>query len=292
MTSTFRSSDILQQMDFAMIGTHFASGPLQIDQDFAGISGVHFNGSGSQQQYANDGEVTLQPNGMPPSWQSIAAPGSTVADYLSHLPATLTLHHFLKYSGEAVCKDARDETKPPKKRKKQGRQVNASAAAAAASSDRCPSTTTTTTASSSSSPSQVKPKPGQIRITSCADGTTMFGCPECRAEYLDKHLLEEHLGTHATERRFVCDICGAGLKRKDHLTRHRQSHSSERPYACTVCGKAFKRKEQLTLHKVVHTGEKRHACIECGRAFYRKDHLRKHARSHAARRDKSGGQTC
>lgn len=267
MTSIFRSSDILQQMDFAMIGTHFASGPLQIDQDFAGVSGIHFNGNNGSHQYSNDGEIT-QPNGMPPSWQSIAAPGSTVADYLSHLPATLTLHHFLKYSGENV-KD-KEESKP-KRRKKTEKPAN--------------------TNRYTLTPPQLKPKPGQIRITNCADGTTMFGCPECQAEYLDKHLLEEHLSTHATERRFVCDICGAGLKRKDHLTRHRQSHSSERPFACTVCAKAFKRKEQLTLHKVVHTGEKRHACIECGRAFYRKDHLRKHARSHAARRDKSG-QTC
>lgn len=256
-------------MDFAMIGTHFASGPLQIDQEFPGIGGIHFSGtSGSHPFTSNDGEVTL-PNGMPPSWQSIAAPGSTVADYLSHLPATLTLHHFLKYSGDSIKEKEEPKTKKRKKTEKQQSNTN-----------RC----------SLTSP-QFKPKPGQIRITNCADGTTMFGCPECQAEYLDKHLLEEHLGSHATERRFVCDICGAGLKRKDHLTRHRQSHSSERPFACTICGKAFKRKEQLTLHRVVHTGEKRHACIECGRAFYRKDHLRKHARSHAARRDKSG-QAC
>lgn len=272
MTSTFRSSDILQQMDFAMIGTHFASGPLQMDQDFTGLNGAHYNG-----HYSSDGETGVAAaNAMPPSWQSIAAPGSTVADYLSHLPATLTLHHFLKYSGDG----AKDKAEPKPKRRKKTENCK-QAIAAAADGDQCAAT----------SAPRFKPRPGQIRITNCADGTTVFGCPECQAEYLDKHLLEEHLGSHATERRFVCDICGAGLKRKDHLTRHRQSHSSERPFACTVCGKAFKRKEQLTLHKVVHTGEKRHACVECGRAFYRKDHLRKHARSHAARRDKSG-QTC
>lgn len=265
MTSTFRTSDILQQMDLAMLGTHFASGPLQFDPDF-GIGNGHFISNGIHLQ--NDTDQGNQPSGLPPSWQSIAAPGSTVADYLSHLPATLTLHHFLKYSGELKVKE---EVKP-KKRKKTDKQIIISKSSQALN-------------------QQLKSKPGQIRITYCSDGTTMFGCPECQAEYLDKHLLEEHLTSHATERRFVCDICGAGLKRKDHLTRHRQSHSSERPYACTVCGKAFKRKEQLTLHKVVHTGEKRHACTECGRAFYRKDHLRKHARSHAARRDKSG-QSC
>ncbi|XP_050432003.1 gastrula zinc finger protein XlCGF7.1-like [Adelges cooleyi] len=267
MTSTFRSSDILQQMDFAMLGTHFASGPI-LDQDFGSMGNGHFISNGAHFQ-SDSSDLGSQLGGLPSSWQSIATPGSTVADYLSHLPATLTLHHFLKYSGE---NSKEKEDLKPKKRKKSEKQTG----------------TTKKYSQAPTQQQQYKQKPGQIRITKCADGTTTFGCPECQAEYLDKHLLEEHLGSHATERRFVCDICGAGLKRKDHLTRHRQSHSSERPYACTICGKAFKRKEQLTLHRVVHTGEKRHACLECGRAFYRKDHLRKHARSHATRRDKSG----
>lgn len=45
---------------------------------------------------------------MPASWQSLAAPGSAVADYLSHLPAStlpLSLHHFLKYSADTIKKD-------------------------------------------------------------------------------------------------------------------------------------------------------------------------------------------
>jgi len=286
MASTFRSSDILQQMDFAMIGTHFASGPFQMDQaDFNGTSGV-LHDSQQQQQYSHDdggGEVTPGSNGMPASWQSIAAPGSTVADYLSHLPATLTLHHFLKYSGngETAAREKDDAAKKPKKRKK------TAAKRTEADSDN--------NAPSRSAVPQTKTLPPKIRVTNCNDGTTMYGCPECPAEFLDKYLLGEHITSHPipveVERRYVCDICNARLKRKDHLTRHRLSHSSERPFACTVCSKAFKRKEQLNLHQVVHTGEKRHACIECGRAFYRKDHLRKHAKSHAARRDKSG-QTC
>ena len=49
------------------------------------------------------------PAAMPPSWQSLATPGSTVADYLSHLPAStlpLSLHHFLKYSAESIKKES------------------------------------------------------------------------------------------------------------------------------------------------------------------------------------------
>lgn len=218
-----------------------------------------------------------QPPGMPPTWQSIATPGSTVADYLSHLPAStlpLSLHHFLKYSAESIKKDAETTidqplphhqplgpgpTSPAKKKKK--KKVNKE--------------------------KKPRPKPGEIRLTTALDGSTLYCCPECHMAYPDKSLLEQHLLGHTMERRFFCDICGAGLKRKDHLTRHKQSHNPDRPFVCTVCMKAFKRKEQLTLHFVIHSGEKRHVCPECGKGFYRKDHLRKHTRSHIARRVKA-----
>uniref|UniRef100_A0A182SUB6 C2H2-type domain-containing protein n=1 Tax=Anopheles maculatus TaxID=74869 RepID=A0A182SUB6_9DIPT len=105
--------------------------------------------------------------------------------------------------------------------------------------------------------------------------------------YPERGLIEQHVISHAVERRFVCDICNAALKRKDHLTRHKLSHIPDRPHICSICLKSFKRKEQLTLHIVIHTGEKKHICGECGKGFYRKDHLRKHTRSHIARRVKS-----
>ncbi|GBP75184.1 Zinc finger protein 484 [Eumeta japonica] len=132
-----------------------------------------------------------------------------------------------------------------------------------------------------------RPKPGEIRLTTALDGSTLYCCPECHMAYPERGLLDQHLVGHTMERRFICDICNAALKRKDHLTRHKQSHNPERPHACSVCLKAFKRKEQLTLHFVIHSGEKRHVCNECGKGFYRKDHLRKHTRSHIARRVKA-----
>lgn len=204
-----------------------------------------------------------QQPGMPPSWQSIATPGSTVADYLSHLPAStlpISLHHFLKYSAETIGLKKDVETSidnvtsnhhqqqqqqqqpsglqlPVKKKKK--KKVNKE--------------------------KKPRPKPGEIRLTTALDGSTLYCCPECHMAYPDKNLLEQHLLGHTMERRFFCDICGAGLKRKDHLTRHKQSHNPDRPFVCTVCMKAFKRKEQLTLHFVIHSGEKRHVCPECGK---------------------------
>ncbi|XP_062565707.1 zinc finger imprinted 3 [Armigeres subalbatus] len=162
------------------------------------------------------------------------------------------------------------------------------------------STTTTTTTGKGKSKRQKKekkrkppkekkprPKPGQIRETKALDGSPLFCCPECQMAYPERGLIEQHVISHAVERRFVCDICHAALKRKDHLTRHKLSHIPDRPHICSICLKSFKRKEQLTLHIVIHTGEKKHVCNECGKGFYRKDHLRKHTRSHIARRVKS-----
>ncbi|XP_061398012.1 uncharacterized protein LOC133333737 isoform X1 [Musca vetustissima] len=155
-----------------------------------------------------------------------------------------------------------------------------------------PATTTTTKAKKGKKkkpPKEKKPrpKPGEIRETKALDGSTLYCCPECQMAYPDRSLIEQHVISHAVERRFVCDICNAALKRKDHLTRHKLSHIPDRPHVCNICMKSFKRKEQLTLHIVIHSGEKKHVCIECGKGFYRKDHLRKHTRSHIARRVKS-----
>lgn len=244
---------------------------------------------------------------MPASWQSLATPGSTVADYLSHLPAStlpLSLHHFLKYSAENIKKETVQQIHIQNNDTNLNllhSNVNCINTNATTNTGVLGATLTTINTSHIQSASPVKkkkkkklekekkprPKPGEIRLTTALDGSTLYCCPECHMAYPEKELLEQHLVGHTLERRFVCDICGAGLKRKDHLTRHKQSHNPERPYVCTVCLKAFKRKEQLTLHFVIHSGEKRHICTECGKGFYRKDHLRKHTRSHIARRVKA-----
>lgn len=285
----------------------------------------------------------------PSSWQ---APSSTVADYLSHLPAStlpLSLHHFLKYSAETIKKESNSQVLPVRHRMSLNsriphysnsanttifspalhrnlsqngdigqqqqqqhqlpqhesnlnhqQQTNPAPDANAQSATNGSTTTSggkkkkkkkSTKAAKEKKP---RPKPGEIRLTTALDGSTLFCCPECQMAYPERGLLEQHLVGHNLERRFICDICNAALKRKDHLTRHKQSHNPERPFVCTICLKAFKRKEQLTLHFVIHSGEKRHICNECGKGFYRKDHLRKHTRSHIARRVKaelSGGTT-
>ena len=284
-SNQFQNQEIISQVKYhrdnsTQVGGNGIQSPNSKYQDLNHFNiPISYNGGQARQENESSQEIKREEKGVeyqptvPPTWQSIAATGSTVADYLSHLPAStlpLSLHHFLKYSAETIKKDIEPEHHQPpsllpqpdlKKRLSKKKKL----------------------------PKEKKPrpKPGEIRLTTALDGSTLYCCPECQMAYPDKGLLEQHLLGHTMERRFFCDVCGAGLKRKDHLTRHKQSHNPERPFICTVCMKAFKRKEQLTLHFVIHSGEKRHVCPECGKGFYRKDHLRKHTRSHIARRVKT-----
>lgn len=239
-----------------------------------------FGSSVQQQDFKTSYPITTMiPS--PATWQSLAGPpGSTVAEYLSRLPAStlpLTLHHLLKFStaatpeGHAVAtptsgsgiKKDEDITLLTKKKKKRKYKKKTYI------------------------PRPPRPRPGEIRLTTALDGSTLYCCPECHMAYPERELLEQHLVVHRLERRFVCDICGAGLKRKEHLDRHKQGHNPERPYACSICLKAFKRSEHLSRHFVIHSGDKTQVCTECGKGFYRKDHLRKHAQSHIAKRLRS-----
>ncbi|KAI4480911.1 hypothetical protein M0804_010008 [Polistes exclamans] len=240
---------------------------------------------------------------MPAGWQSLATPGSTVADYLSRLPAStlpLGLQHFLKFSAETIKREATIESSP----------LGADGLDASGSMPSGEQAVQITVAGGETilpdvveeqepgakpkrkkkykkkPPKPKKPKPGQVSIVTALDGTTLFCCPQCNMAYPEKELLEQHLIGHKIERRFICDICGAGLKRKEHLERHKLGHNPDRPFICSVCMKGFKRKEHLNLHFVIHSGQKTEVCSECGKAFYRKDHLRKHARSHLAKRAK------
>ncbi|XP_063230653.1 zinc finger protein 467-like [Bacillus rossius redtenbacheri] len=217
---------------------------------------------GHQQTYSVQ---TMVPT--PAGWQSLAGPpGSTVAEYLSRLPAStlpITLHHFLKFSASAenvapAIKKEEGSAKKPKKKRKYKKKPYI--------------------------PRPPRPRPGEIRLTTALDGSTLYCCPECHMAYPEKELLEQHLVVHKLERRFVCDVCGAALKRKEHLDRHKQGHNPDRPYVCSVCLKAFKRNEHLSRHVIIHSGDKSQVCPECGKGFYRKDHLRKHAQSHIAKR--------
>lgn len=72
-------------------------------------------------------------------------------------------------------------------------------------------------------PKERKPrlKPGEVRLTTALDGSTLYECPDCQVCYPERGILEQHMIGHNLERKFVCDVCNAGLKRKDHV--------------CTIC---------------------------------------------------------
>lgn len=265
------------------------------------VKGEHKEGETSEY----NGQTTTVAS-MPATWQSLAAPGSTLADYISRLQGTaslpLSLHHFLKFSPETIKRESAIESSPLG-----GAELtDGNAGVGGGGGANNPSGANIQEPGSNVGPDNLepgtkpkrkkrykkkppkprRPRPGQVHIARALDGTTLYCCPECHMAYPDKELLEQHLVGHKIERRFICDICGAGLKRKEHLERHKLGHNPERPFICNVCLKGFKRKEHLNLHYVIHSGEKTEVCTECGKGFYRKDHLRKHARSHIAKRIK------
>lgn len=46
-----------------------------------------------------------------------------------------------------------------------------------------------------------RPKPGEIRLTTALDGSTLYCCPECHMAYPERGMLEQHLVGHTMERR-------------------------------------------------------------------------------------------
>lgn len=228
---------------------------------------------------------------MPSSWQSLATPGSAVADYLSKIPNSLplTLQHFLRFSAETIKREQGIESSPLPCEYNESYQ-NGVEEQIGLEIDFNGKTKKKKRPVKKKPPRPKKPRPGQVHIATALDGTTLFCCPQCHMAYPEKESLEQHLVGHKIERRFICDICGAGLKRKEHLERHKLGHNPERPFVCQVCEKGFKRKEHLNLHSVIHSGEKTEICSECGKGFYRKDHLRKHAKSHITKKIKEAAQ--
>lgn len=152
---------------------------------------------------------------------------SSVADYLSHLPTSLSLHHFLKYSADAAIKKESVVVG-------QAAQLNLIPSSSSIANiiqpiqgsqtivhniqqSQQPTGTTTKKKKKKKTPKEKKPKPkaGEIRLKFALDGSMLFVCPECQVAYPEKEILDQHMvGHQSLERRFVCEICNAALKRK------------------------------------------------------------------------------
>jgi hypothetical protein len=221
-------------------------------------------------------------------------PGTAVADYLSRLPSNgipLSLHHIFKYSDKKdVLQELQISEQTPSELHHHHHQIEMQqehTITAQQGSEGPPQTSRKKKKKQKVKEKKPRYRPGEIRLSTALDGSTLFCCPECHMAYPERFSLEQHLAGHKMERRFVCDVCGAGLKRKEHLDQHKRGHSHERPFICSICTKGFKRNEHLTRHYVIHSGDKSYACLECGKAFSRKDHLHKHAQTHIAKRVKA-----
>lgn len=199
------------------------------------------------------------------SWQTLASanPTSATVDYSSHiLSATLpiSIQHFLKYSETIKKENGSPITHSTGSPSTTTTTLLASIPEGNGTGIGSEVPTTTSTGKKKKKKSQKtpkvravrekkpRPKPGEIRETKALDGSTLFCCPECQMAYPDRSLIEQHVISHAVERRFVCDICNAALKRKDHLTRHKLSHIPDRPHVCNVscsAGEGNERQSQL-----------------------------------------------
>lgn len=201
------------------------------------------------------------------SWQTLASanPTSATVDYSSHiLSATLpiSIQHFLKYSETIKKENGVPNTNGTGSPSTTTTTLLAGIPEGNGTGTGSEVPTTTSTGKKKKKKSQKapkvravrekkpRPKPGEIRETKALDGSTLFCCPECQMAYPDRSLIEQHVISHAVERRFVCDICNAALKRKDHLTRHKLSHIPDRPHVCNVSWSA-RRGNQCKSHLMV-----------------------------------------
>lgn len=165
---------------------------------------------------------------------------SSVADYLSHLPTSLSLHHFLKYSADAataikkegvVAGQAGQLNLIPSSssianiiQPIQGSQTivhNIQQQSQTSSINNGTTATVTKKKKKKKAPKEkkAKPKAGEIRLKFALDGSMLFVCPECQVAYPEKEILDQHMINHQSlERRFVCEICNAALKRKGEIS--------------------------------------------------------------------------
>lgn len=163
---------------------------------------------------------------------------SSVADYLSHLPTSLSLHHFLKYSADAATAIKKEGVVVGQSTQlnlipssssianiiqhhPQGSQTivhhNIQQSQTSSATTGTSGSTTTKKKKKKKAPKEkkAKPKAGEIRLKFALDGSMLFVCPECQVAYPEKEILDQHMINHQSlERRFVCEICNAALKRK------------------------------------------------------------------------------
>ncbi|XP_058061886.1 zinc finger protein 613-like [Anopheles bellator] len=120
-------------------------------------------------------------------------------------------------------------------------------------------------------------------------GLKPFACDHCDKQFttnplLQRHVLEKHPVTSATEVRYPCEDCGKSFTSRSYLKVHRKIHRNERSFVCEICQRGHITRVDLEVHMTTHTGEKPYICEICGKGYSRRNALYCHRRTHTKER--------
>ncbi|XP_052873737.1 zinc finger and BTB domain-containing protein 41 [Anopheles cruzii] len=107
-------------------------------------------------------------------------------------------------------------------------------------------------------------------------------CDQCAACFSSKKLLQQHLFSHGSERKYQCDQCERAFKTANHRYRHvKMVHEGTR-LSCEYCGKQYGRKDRMRLHiEKKHMIQTYFVCDICVRSFETDEALQEHREYHA-----------
>lgn len=114
-------------------------------------------------------------------------------------------------------------------------------------------------------------------------------CEQCNAIVATKKLMDMHMESHLTGKKFSCKSCGKDFTRKYHLERHLKFMNCDGTrtiikYPCNVCNQSFARTDNLREHLKAHINPvektKDFQCPYCEKAFVGSSLLNIHIRTH------------
>ncbi|XP_055537896.1 gastrula zinc finger protein 5-1 isoform X2 [Wyeomyia smithii] len=238
-----------------------------------------------------------------PSWQSLA-PGTSVADYLSHLPGTalpLSLHHFLKYSAENIKKETQNPLSTIDMCQAQSQNLNANTGqhpngmilpasqTIASILGHQNSAMQQQQQQQHSSPQGPATSSSTINGANNAAGTGETGKKKKKKKKKPPKERKPRPKPGEIQVRtaldgsllFLCPECQMAYPERELLEQHLIGHNLERRFICDICNAALKRKDHLTRHKQSHNPERPFVCTICLKAFKRKEQLTLHIVIHS-----------
>ncbi|XP_070404253.1 gastrula zinc finger protein XlCGF8.2DB [Nothobranchius furzeri] len=138
------------------------------------------------------------------------------------------------------------------------------------------------------------------------DNDSIFSCPECGKQFVQKWSLQIHLrvmghseisssdglvnkkfdgvkqlvDSRRKLKSYSCHYCRKRFVSKSHLESHEIFHTEQKPFVCELCGQRFTKKPSLNKHLRAHSGQKPFVCELCGQRFSDKTYLTRHMNVH------------